>query len=274
MRQALLLLSILTLAASAILAADPFSMNDAVHATFKVFNEGSTATGFVVRVKPAADGQPARYVLASAAHTFERMKGDTCKLILRAPKPDGTFNRNEITLEVRKDGKNLWTRHKDADIAVLDYTPPTGYENNAIALENIATDEDLKTRVPAGTYVRLLCYPAQFEANGAGFPILRHGVIASFPITPAALQKTFMIDFTTFAGDSGGPVFSVLDAANPGPGMPGILHLVGVVISQQWSDEKIKVSDREDKIIRHPFGLGTAVNSHLLRELLSTADKK
>lgn len=268
MRHTILLLALLTAIAS---AADPFTMNDAVHATFKAFNEGSTATAFVVRTKPAADGQPARYMLASAAHTFERMKGDTCKLILRAPKLDGTFSRNEISVEVRKDGKNLWTKHKDADIAVLEYTPPAGYENNAIPLENIATDDDLKTRVPAGTYIRLLCYPAQFESNGAGFPVLRHGVIASFPIAPAALQKTFLIDFTTFAGDSGGPVFATLDA---GAGAPGKLTLVGVVISQQWSDEKIKVSDREDKIIRHPFGLGTAVNSHLLRELISSAEKK
>jgi len=266
MRQICLLL-LLTFAAH---AAD-FTMNDAVHATAKAFNEASTATAFTVRTKPAADGQPARYILASAAHTFERMKGDTCKLILRAPKPDGTYTRNEITVEIRKDGKNLWTKHKDADIAVLDYTPPAGYENNAIPLEHIATDEDLKSRVPAGTYIRLLCYPAQYEANGAGFPILRHGVIASFPIAPAALQKTFLIDFTTFAGDSGGPVFAVLESA---PNTPPKLCLVGVVISQQWSDEKIKVSDREDRVIRHPFGLGTAVNSHLLRELISTAEKK
>ena len=84
-------------------------------------------------------------------------------------------------------------------LAILDYTPPPEFEALALPLELLASDDDFKTRVAAGTYVRLLCYPAQFEANGAGFPILRHGVLASFPLAPVNLHKTFMIDFTTFA---------------------------------------------------------------------------
>lgn len=251
---------------------DAFSMNDAIGATYKLYNENSTATGFMVRVKPAVDGAKAEYVIVSAAHTFERMKGDNCLFVLRTPKPDGSFARKDTPVPVRKDGKNLWVKHKDADLAILDFNPPAEFEKLAIPLDAIASEEDFKTRVQAGTYVRLLCYPAQFEGNSAGFPILRHGVMATWPVAPSNIYKTFMIDFTTFAGDSGGPVFGVLDNTG-GPGQ-GSLKLLGIVISQQWSDEKVKVSDREDRIIRHPFGLGTAVNAQLLRDLIAKDDQK
>lgn len=254
-------------AAVSAFGADGFTMTDAVQATYKLYNEASTATGFIVRVKPAADNVKAEYVIVSAAHTFERMKGDSLLLVLRTPKPDGSYSRKDTPVAIRKDGKNLWVKHKDADLAILDYDPTPEFEKFALPLEAIASEEDFKARVPAGTYVRLLCYPAQFEANNAGFPILRHGVMATYPLAPTNIYKTFMIDFTTFAGDSGGPVFGVLDNAG-GPGA-GALKLLGVVISQQWSDEKVKVSDREDRIIRHPFGLGTAVNSQLLRDLIA-----
>jgi hypothetical protein len=262
------LIPLIWLASSYAFCADGFTMTDAVQATFKLFNEGSTATGFVIRVKPAAGDKKAEYVIATAAHTFEKMKGDGCLLVLRTPKNDGSYNRKDVSVAIRKDSKNLWTKHKDADIAVLEYEPTAEFEKFAVPLELLATEEDFKTRVPAGTYVRLLCYPEQFEANSAGFPILRHGVLATYPFAPTNTYKTFMIDYTTFAGDSGGPVFGALD----GPGGP--LKLFGVVVSRQWSDERIKLSEREDRVIRHPFGLGSAVNAQLLRDLIAKDEKK
>lgn len=264
---------VLALLSCSAFTADGFTMTDAVQATFKLYNEASTATGFIVRIKPAAGEKKAEYVIVTAAHTFEKMKGDGCLLVLRTPKTDGGHSRKDTPVTIRKDGKNLWAKHKDADIAVLGYEPAPEFEKFAIPLDQLATEEDFKTRVPAGTYVRLLCYPEQFEANSAGFPILRHGVLATYPFVPTNIYKTFMIDFTTFAGDSGGPVFGMLENAG-GPAGGGALKLVGVVVSRQWSDERIKISEREDRIIRHPFGLGTAVNAQLLRDLISKDEKK
>jgi hypothetical protein len=241
------------LACSACCAAE-FTLNDAVLATFKIANSGSTATAYLIRLEPD------RRVLVSAAHTFEKMKGDDCKLVMRTPNADGTYTRHEVELKVRADGKPLWHKHSGVDLAMLDFVPPKEFESLGIPLETVADAEELKERVPAGQYVRLLCFPATFEANGAGFPIVRQGVIATFPIAPAAQQKTFMIDYTAFGGDSGGPVFAVLEGT-------GKLKLVGTVISRQWSDEHVHVSEEEDRIIKHPFGLGTAINSVLLREL-------
>ncbi|MBV8594005.1 MAG: serine protease, partial [Caulobacteraceae bacterium] len=44
-------------------------------------------------------------------------------------------------------------------------------------------------------------------ANPAGFPILRSGRVASYPVAPAKIFPTFLLDFAVFPGNSGGPVF-------------------------------------------------------------------
>ena len=52
-----------------------------------------------------------------------------------------------------------------------------------------------------------LGFPRGLAANQAGFPILRSGRVASFPVAPAKVFPTFLLDFTVFPGNSGGPVF-------------------------------------------------------------------
>ena len=41
----------------------------------------------------------------------------------------------------------------------------------------------------------------------AGFPILRSGRVASFPLGPSTAFPTFLLDFSVFPGNSGGPVY-------------------------------------------------------------------
>ena len=52
-----------------------------------------------------------------------------------------------------------------------------------------------------------LGFPRGLAANQAGFPILRSGRVASFPVAPAKSFPTVLLDFTVFPGNSGGPVF-------------------------------------------------------------------
>jgi len=55
----------------------------------------------------------------------------------------------------------------------------------------------------------LLClgFPLGVQANEAGFPILRSGKIASYPLTPLKVVKHFLFDFKIYPGNSGGPVY-------------------------------------------------------------------
>jgi hypothetical protein len=53
----------------------------------------------------------------------------------------------------------------------------------------------------------VLGFPRGLAANPAGFPILRSGRVASYPLSPSAFP-TFLLDFTVFPGNSGGPVLA------------------------------------------------------------------
>ena len=52
---------------------------------------------------------------------------------------------------------------------------------------------------------------AQLEANKAGWPILRHGTIATHPLVPIDDVPTLLVDYSHFGGDSGSA--AVLDDA-------------------------------------------------------------
>jgi hypothetical protein len=52
-----------------------------------------------------------------------------------------------------------------------------------------------------------LGYPQGLASDPRGFPILRVGHLASYPLTPAT-EGTFLLDMAVFSGNSGGPVFT------------------------------------------------------------------
>ena len=106
-------------------------------------------------------------------------------------------------------------------------------------------------------------YPTRFEANTAGFPIGRHGTIASHPLTPISANKFFLVDFTTFEGDSGGPVFVTYRD------QPVIL---GIVLAQFRHDERIKTM-YEENVVHHPLNLSKVVHALYIREAVLAAAK-
>ncbi len=87
-------------------------------ATFKFSAHDRAATCFLVRRKPP---DQACY-LVTAAHVVEEVKEQTAVLVLRAPKPDGTYERHDYTITIRSGDKPLWVRNKTEDVAVLRLT--------------------------------------------------------------------------------------------------------------------------------------------------------
>jgi hypothetical protein len=72
------------------------------------------------------------------------------------------------------------------------------------------------------------------ESNAAGFPILRSGKIASYPIYPTKNQPTFLYDFEIFGGNSGGPVYMVeCNRSFKGSTHIGKVQFVAGLVSQQ-----------------------------------------
>ncbi len=221
-----------------------------MHATFKLFNKDSTATCFLLR-------DEADVFLVTSAHVLEKATGETSILVLRKPGKDGGYERNDRTIDIRQGDRPLWTKHPKQDLAVMRVTLELP-ANATLPVTAVKPDG-----VPGfGEPVMLLTYPARVEANGAGFPLARQAVVASFPAEPVAKQPEFILDATAWDGDSGGPVF--IDGGNGAP------QIIGLVTARINHVEEIN-SEREKRKIETPMGLSKALHASVILETLRLA---
>jgi Trypsin-like peptidase domain len=250
-------------------APPPDATTRMIQATCKVTGKDSTATSFLVRRPVAGKAGGQETILVTAAHVFERMAGDEAKLVLRKSQKDGSYARHEMPLKVRAEGKPLWSKHPETDVAALRVQLPEHVAVTPIPIACLATGSTLDAgRLAPGDDVRIACYPIQLEASGAGFPIIRRGCVASFPLTPVKVNKMYLVDYNTFAGDSGGPVFLI----EPVPGEEKARAesrpvVVGLILAQHFHDERVKLA-YEERLVRHRMGLGIVVHAEYIRQTI------
>ena len=220
----------------------------------------TVGTGFLVS-DPGPDGTP-RVVLITANHVFERMKGDKATVGFRVQQPDGSWRYAPEKLTIRSNGRELWVRHAVRDIAAISIVAPPAFAKAAIPLAWLAGD-DAMTRysLQPGDEMMTLGFPQGLSANAAGFPILRAGKVASYPLGPSNEFPTFLLDFHVFPGNSGGPVF--LEAhADARPGADGAApHVIAGVLTQ------------EVEVGAENLGIGIVTQARYVRETLATLDQ-
>ena len=176
----------------------------------------TVGTGFLINA-PTPDGKP-RIVLVTAGHVFDRMPIASAKIGFRVQMSDGGWRYDPEPLTIRTDGKPLWTKHPDRDVAAIVIQAPPEFARAAIPLAWLAGDETFaRYALGPGDEMMALGFPRGLAANQAGFPILRSGRVASYPLAPSASFPTFLLDFSVFPGNSGGPVF-MADGARRRPG--------------------------------------------------------
>lgn len=240
--------------------------------TFKLTNGKVNGTSFVLS---RTDNGSTQRLLVTAAHAFEQMGqmgGDEATLIARRPKVDGAFEKLNVPLRIRKEGRPLWAKHPSQDVAVLPIALPPEVSVPAVSTDLLATDEMLKSyEIHPGDIARCAGYPhaREFEANEAGFPLIRIGCIASFPLLPTKTTKTFLFDFNTFEGDSGGPVYVEDDnRVFGGKAQPGKVRLIlGLIHGQHFIEEQFTMIYQSGKS-RHRMGLGIVVHASAIRETI------
>jgi hypothetical protein len=235
---------------------------DIIAATFKFFHPDCTSTCFLVRRE---DPDKALY-LVTTAHSMEGTKGETAVLVLRERKPDGTHARRDHPVVIRQADKPLWVRHAKEDVAVLRLAEPLPLPVPGLPLAALADEDRMKQEgLNTCSQVFVLTYPQRFEANSAGFPVARQGIIADHPFLPIQPHHRFLADFTTFAGDSGGPVFVCAKDQRP--------LVIGIVLGQFHHEERVNTA-YEERILRHPLGLGTVLYSPFVRDTIEQAVKQ
>ena len=191
-----------------------------IHATVQLeqpLGDGTrtVGTGFLITTA-GPDGAP-RTVLVTANHVLEKMPGATARIGYRVSNPDGSWSYSPQPVKIRDGaGEALWTHHPDRDVAAITIKAPPEFAKAALPLNYLAGDDTFdKEAVGAGDEMMALGFPRGLSANSAGFPILRSGRVASYPLGPAKAFPTFLLDFSVFPGNSGGPVF-----VNQAPKMP------------------------------------------------------
>lgn len=251
-----------TVFTSQILAMEEDFNTQLIRATIKIAHEKSTATGFIL-LKPKEE----KHVLITAAHVLNNTPGEETSLLFRIKKAEGEYTKEPLKINIRKEGKPLWAKHPTEDIAALWVTPPKNADLAQLSTNLLASDALLqKHKIHPGDLVANLGYPHRAEANSAGFPILRHGSIATFPLYPTAKTRTFLLSGNIFEGDSGGPVF--LSKPNrTEPEKENLNLILGLVAAQHFLDEDIKLIYGTSKI-RHRLGLAIIIHASLINETI------
>lgn len=229
-----------------------------VLATYKLANDASTASGLVIGFE-AADGET-QSVVVTAHHVLDQMAGDACLLVSRSLHDSGMYERKDIRIPIRESGNPLWSKHQHHDLAVLPL--PKGINVESIPLDSLATEEQL-AEVRVGDAVRLAVFPERSEANGAGFPVLRGGSIASFPLLPVKLHPMFIVDTTAWTGDSGGPVIHLSHRSPSGGPL-----VIGIVRGMRSVTDMVKDSRFVERRTHYPLGISEVLHATLLRELI------
>lgn len=217
-------------------------------------------TGFLVDA-PRPDGRP-RTLLVTAHHVLEGMTEPDARIGWRAEMPGGGWKFAPEPLRIRReDGEPVWTRHPVRDVAVMEVSAPPAFARAAIPLGWLVGPEALDVwQVGPGDELFTLGYPRGYSSNTAGFPILRAGRVASWPLTPIGSFPVFLLDFPVFPGNSGGPVFWTPAARKlPGSTQPDHPFVAGVLVSE------VRPGDE-------PLGIGIVAHAVYIQETIALLD--
>jgi hypothetical protein len=164
-------------------------------------------TIFVMGIPRKDNPKIAQVVLVTAAHVLEGIAGDSASLQLRRRNDAGTYTAFWYQLPIRKNGQPVYTRHPVADVAVMYADLPDDVPMTGLAPVVLVTDKSLEElEIHPGDEAFVLGFPAAAWTPG-GFPILRVGHIASYPLTPMKVVKQWEFDLHVLNGNSGGPVY-------------------------------------------------------------------
>lgn len=203
----------------------------------------TVGTGFLI-ADTDADGRP-RTILITAAHVLDRMPDVSARIGYRVQARDGVWRYDPQALRIRDGDHPLWVQHAGRDVAALVVQVPPAFARAAIPLAWLAEDDTFdKFALGPGDEMMVLGFPRGLSANTAGFPILRSGRVASYPLAPVTAYPTFLMDFSVFPGNSGGPVF-MAEGARRRPGakdVEDVQFIAGIVTQQvELSGERLEI---------------------------------
>jgi S1-C subfamily serine protease len=241
-----------------------------MHATFRIHGPArgnpmrkiAFGTVFVMGIPRQENPTVSNIVLVTAAHVLDDIAGDVATLMLRKPNQDGTYTEFPFDIPVRRGGSPLYARHPSEDVAAMYAALPDDVPMSGLPPAFLATDEMLtEIEVHPGDEAFVLGFPLGVGTPG-GFPVLRTGRIASYPLTPMRSAKSIVFDLFVHGGNSGGPVYySYSNRTFKGAIHFGVAQgILGLVIQQ--------ASSPAPELVNSPLNLGLVVPAVFIQETL------
>ncbi len=240
-----------------------------MHSTFlisgpKVGEPGKISFGtvFILGTPLKSHPKESAYTLVTAAHVLDSIAGDKATVQLRTHTREGTYRTFPYILPIRKDGQPLYVKHATADVAAMYIDFPDNVPISLLGTHFLADDTRLSdVELHPGDEAFCLGFPLAVSTPG-GFPVLRTGHIASFPIIPARMVGSIVFDLLLYPGNSGGPVYYIYDnrIMRGGTHMGRWEGILGLVSEQ----EKSTLPEFSDK----PLDLGVIVPAYFIKQTL------
>lgn len=239
-------------------------------------DDKSLGTGFLLTKAHPSTGR--RYkILVTADHNFSSNNFATVRVMGRTYDLNRNWQLSPISLTIRDKGMPLWKKSSRADVAAILCPIPDPPVN--LGIEMLADDSDLLAEeIHPGDSVFVLGYPLGLFGSH-GFPILRPGVISSYPLTPSADYPVIQVAFTVFPGNSGGPVY-MIDANRIKSGRiqlgHGLRFVLGIVIQSTDFSQTQEVARRglleevkETRTTKVQLDIARVVQASVIKELVS-----
>jgi hypothetical protein len=215
-----------------------------MQSTFKITDLGPTGTvgtAFIVGKPLPTDPSRASYVLVTADHVLAHITGQRVILWSRQKQGD-KWQKIPVTVQIRdQNNKPVWVKNPRADVAAMYVTFPDSARPSALVSTTVFADDQVLEQfdLRPGDRVFILGYPLNFESPSGGFPILRAGWVASYPLVPSRSLAQFLISFEVFPGNSGGPVYLIdYNRWYNGNTHIGVVHfLLGLVSQEEISSQ-------------------------------------
>lgn len=253
---------------------DQRELNTALmESTFKIegqAGQGKTTGTVFIMGRPTSDPKTLRYVLITAAHVLDGMQGDMAVLYLRRKVNETDWVLAPLALQIRASGHQLWIKHPSADVAVMYIGLPKETSITLVPTTLLAGDKEISDyEIHAGDSLNVLGYPFGIASNDAGFPVLRSGKIASYPLLPTAKTGTFLLDFAVFPGNSGGPVYlsESTRSYHGSTSLGGFNFLVGLVSEEKLQTEQL-IGIFSAEMHQYQLGLAVIVHASLVKQAI------
>ena len=184
-----------------------------MNSTFEIFGPSSARPGettfgtvfFLGKPLPTAPDR-SYFVMITAAHVLDEISGDVATLNLRRKDATGAFITVPFNIRIRNAGANLYVKGRDADVAAMYQILPQELDLKLIPLAVLADDDRVQElEIHPGEELSCLGFPLGISLQG--FPVLRTGTLASYPLVPSRQVQTYVYAFHVFPGNSGGPVY-------------------------------------------------------------------